>query len=100
MWHSDMEVIGTGSKAFHDKMQEPRETDTYRTADTAERDALTQQMFNQSALLVRNATVFGRGHKLALARFALMILFAVASMAIFLVPVRATRWARVSHNHS
>jgi hypothetical protein len=33
-------------------------------------------------------------------RFALMILFAGASMAIFLVSVRLTLWARIYHDHS
>jgi hypothetical protein len=59
-----------------------------------------QQVFNHGALLVRNATVFGSGHKLALARCTLMVLFAMASMAMFFVPVRSTRWARVSDGHS
>ena len=47
----------------------------------------TQQVFNHSALRFRNEVVFGRGPKLALAGFTLMILFAVAGMAIFLVPL-------------
>jgi hypothetical protein len=41
---------------------------------------------NEGAPLVRNATVFGRGYKLAVARFTLMILLPMASMAIFLIP--------------
>jgi hypothetical protein len=56
-------------------------------------------MFNQCALLVSNAAVFGHGHKLASTRFALMILLASVGMAIFLVPVRLTLWARISHDH-
>jgi hypothetical protein len=95
-----MQVIGTRRKAFHHKVQKPRETDTYRTTDPAQRDALAQQVFNQRALLVRNDVVFGAGHKLASTRFALMILFAGASMAIFLVLVRLTLWARIYHEHS
>ena len=70
------------------------------TADPAQRDALAQQVLNQRALLVRNNVVFGAGHKLASTRFALMILFAGARMAIFLVLVRLTLWAGISHNHS
>jgi len=87
MWNADMEVIRTGSKALHHKVQQPRETDTHGAADSAERDALTQQVFNHGALLIRNATVVGRGNKLALAGFTLTILFAMAGMAIFLVPL-------------
>src|SRR5437870_11913006 len=64
-----MEVIGTGRKACHQKVQQPRQTDTHGAADAAERDALTQQMFNHGALLIRNVTVSGRGNKPALAGF-------------------------------
>src|ERR671914_1703316 len=95
-----MEVLGTRRKAFHHKVQQPRKTDTYRTTDPAQRDALAQQVFNQRALLVRYDVVFGAGHKLASTRFALMILFAAAGMAIFLVVVRLTLWALISHDHS
>jgi hypothetical protein len=56
-------------------------------------------VFDHSALLVGNATVFGRGDKLALARFTLMILFAMTGVAIFLVPGGSTCWARVSDDH-
>jgi hypothetical protein len=95
-----MQVIGTRRTAFHHQVQKPRETDTYRTTDPAPRDALAQQVFNQRALLVRNDVVFGAGHKLASTRFALMILFAGASMAIFLVLVRLTLGARIYHDQS
>jgi hypothetical protein len=44
-------------------------------------------VFNQRALLVSNEGVFGRGNKLAVARFTLVNLFAIAGMAIFLIPV-------------
>jgi hypothetical protein len=64
-----MEVIGTRRKAFHHKVQQPQETDTYRTTDPARRDALAQQVFTQRALLVSNDVVFRAGHKLASARF-------------------------------
>ena len=95
-----MEVIGTGPKALHHTMEGPGEADAHRTADTTQRDALAQQVFNHGALLVCTTTVFGRGHKLALARLTLMIVFAMAGMAIFLVPVGSTRWARVSDDYS
>jgi hypothetical protein len=95
-----MEVIGTRRKAFHHKVQQPRETDAHGPTDPAQRDALAQQVFNQRALLIRNDMAFGAGHKLASTCFALMILFASASMAIFLVSVRLTLWARVYRDHS
>ena len=79
-----MEVIGTGGKAFHYKVQQPRQTDAHDTTEPTQRDALTQQAFNHSARRIQNEMVFGRGPKLVLAGFALMILLAVAGMAIFL----------------
>jgi hypothetical protein len=56
-------------------------------------------MFDLHTLLVCNASVEGVRGKLAAARFTLVILFAMPRMAIFLVPVRSTSWARVSDDH-
>ena len=81
-----MEVFGTGRKAFHHKVQEPRETDTHGTADPAQRDALPQQVFYPRAPLIRNEAVIGRGTQLAFARFARMMLLPMAGMTMFLVP--------------
>ena len=81
-----MKVLGTGRKAFHHKVQEPRKTDTHGPADPAQRDAFPQQMFHPRTPLIRNEAVVGGGTKLAFARFALMILLPMAGMAIFLVP--------------
>jgi hypothetical protein len=100
MWDPDMQVIGTGGKAFHDKAQQPRQTHAHCTTDPTQRDTLTQQVFNQGTLLVCNDAVFGSGYKLALARFTLMILFAIAAMAFFLVPIRSTLGARVPDDRS
>jgi hypothetical protein len=57
------------------------------------------QMLNQGALRVQNETAFGRGTTLAVACFTLMLLFAMAGMATFLVRIRSTRWARISDEH-
>ena len=81
-----MEILGTGRKAFHHKVQEPRETHADGTADPAQRETLAEQVFNLPALLGRNAPVLAIRRELAAARFALMILLPMASMAIFLVP--------------
>jgi len=82
-----MEVIGAGGKAFHQKMQEPGETDAHGTTDPAEREALAQQLFDPQALLRRNAPVEGVRGQLAAARCTLMILLPMAGMTIFLVSV-------------
>ena len=94
-----MQVIGTGHEAFHEKVQEPRETDAHGTADTAERDALTQQLFDPPALLGRNAPIHGISRELAATCFTLVILLPMAGMAILLVSVRSTGWTRVSDDH-
>jgi hypothetical protein len=78
---------------------EPRETDTHGTAETAERETLTSQLSDPLALLGRNAPVEGVRRTLAVARFTLMILLPMTGMTIFLVPMRSTRWARVSDDH-
>src|SRR6266403_1759368 len=52
-------VFGTRRKAFHHKVQQPRETDAHGPTDPAQGDALAQQVFNQRALLIRNDMAFG-----------------------------------------
>ena len=94
-----MHVIRTGGKAFHHKVQQPRQTDAHRPADTAERDTLTQQMCNQGALLVRNDAVFGSGNKLAVTSFTLMILFAMAGRSRVLTPEEFQRMLNVSPDY-
>ncbi len=52
-----MQMIGAGREAFHQKVQEPRETDAHGTAEPTECDALAQQLFDPPALLGRNTPV-------------------------------------------
>ena len=77
-------MIGTGRKALDHKVQEPCKTDAHRPTNPAERDALTQQVLDQRALLMQNAAVSGVGYKLASACLALMILFTAVNMAVLL----------------
>src|SRR5215467_7532481 len=81
-----MSMIGAGGKAFHHEVQEPRQADAYRTANPAQGEALTQQVRHLRTSLGRNEQVGGASAKLALAIFTQMILFAMTSMAVFLVP--------------
>jgi hypothetical protein len=94
-----MQVIGTRRETFHQKVQQPGETHPNGTADPTEGDALAQQLLDPQALLGRNASVKGVRRKLAMARFTLMVLFAMAGMAIFLVSVRSTRGAYIADTH-
>jgi hypothetical protein len=50
-------------------------------------------------MFLGNHAVFGEQDKLAMTGLALMVLFTVVYMAIFLKLARATSWARVSHGH-
>ena len=79
-------MIGTGGKTFHHEVQQPRQADAHRAANPAQGDALAQQVFNLHTALGSNEAVCGASAKLVLAIFAQMILFAMAGMAIFLVP--------------
>jgi hypothetical protein len=62
-------------------------------------DVIVNQ-FNQRAPLVSHDRVFGSGNELVSVPFTVMILFAMAGMTIFLVPVRSTRWACASDDLS
>ena len=79
-------MIGAACKAFHHEVQQSRQADAYRTANPAQGEALAQQVFNLRTALGSNEAVGSASAKLALAIFAQMILFAMAGMAIFLVP--------------
>jgi len=67
-------------------VQQPRQADAHRAANPAQGEALAQQVFNLRTALGSNEALCSTGAKLALAIFAQMILFAMAGMAIFLVP--------------
>ena len=79
-------MIRAAGKAFHHEVQQPRQADTHRAANPAQGEALAQQVGNLRTALGRNEKVCGASAKLALAIFTQMILFAMAGMAIFLVP--------------
>ena len=98
-WALGMQFIGAGRKAFHQKMQELRETDADGTADPTEGDALTQQLFDASTLGRRNTPFQGIRRKLAATCFTLVILLPMTGMTILLVPVRSTGWACISDDH-
>ena len=90
-----MQVIRTGRKAFNHTVQKPRQTDAHGTADPAKRETLAQQLCDPLTLRGRNTPVRGVSRELATARFTLVILLPMASMAIFLAPMRSTRGAGI-----
>jgi hypothetical protein len=68
-------MSGAACKTFHHEVQQPRQADAHRAANPAQGEALSS-----------NEKVVGACAKLALAIFTQMVLFAMASVAIFLVP--------------
>jgi hypothetical protein len=87
-----MSMIGTGGKAFHHEVPQPRQADAHRAANPAQGEALAQQVGNLRPALGSNEAVCDASAQLVLALFAQMILLAMAGMAIFLVPGGSARW--------
>jgi hypothetical protein len=81
-----MSMIGTGGKTFHHAVQQPRQADAPRAANPAQGEALAQQVCHLRTALGSNEAVGSASAQLALTIFAQMMLFAMAGMAIFLVP--------------
>jgi len=79
-------MLGAAGKAFHHEVQQPRQADAHRPANPAQGEAFTQQVGDLRTALGSNEAVCSASATLALAIFAQMILFAMAGMAIFLVP--------------
>ena len=79
-------MIGAAGKACHHAVQQPRQADTHGAANPAQGEALAQQLGNLRTALGSNEVVGGASAQLALALCAQMVLFAMAGMAIFLVP--------------
>jgi hypothetical protein len=79
-------MIGARCKAFHHEVQQPRQADAHRAAHATQGEALAQQVFNIRASLGSNEALCGASAQLAFALFTQMMLFAMAGMAIVLVP--------------
>jgi hypothetical protein len=94
-----MEMIRQGLEALDQETQEPLECDTHRTTDAAQRDPLYQQVFDECSYVSRDEVLFEAVDKLTAAVMALMVLFAVVDVAIFLVLRRLTPWTHISDDH-
>ena len=73
--------------------------DSHRTANAAQRNPLYQQAFDQGSGVLRDEVLFEAVDKLTAAGMALMVLFAVVDVAIFLVLGRLTPWTYISDDH-
>ena len=78
-------MIRQGLKALDQKAQEPLECDTHRATNAAQRNPLHQQAFDERTLVLRDEVLLEAVDKLAATVVALMVLFAVVNVAIFLV---------------
>ena len=73
--------------------------DSHRTTDTAQRDPLHQQAFNQRSGVIGDERLRKAVDKLAPTGLASMVLFAVVNVTVFLVLGGLTPWADVSDDH-
>jgi hypothetical protein len=80
----DMKMVRQGLNALDQKAQEPLEPDTHNTADAPSRNPLHQQAVDQRSSVIRDADLFEAVDKRTAAVMALMVLFGVVDVAIFL----------------
>ena len=92
-------MIRQGLKALDQKTQEPLEGDTHRTTDAAQRDPLHQQAFDETTLVLRDEVLLEALDELASTVVAVMILFAVVNVTIFLILGGLAPWTHVSDDH-
>jgi hypothetical protein len=94
-----MQMIRQCLEALDQKPQEPLEGDAHRTTDAAQRNPLHQQAFDQTTLVVGDKILLEALDELPPTVVAVMILFAIVNVAIFLKLGGLTLWTDVSDNH-
>ena len=95
----DMQMVRQGCKALDEKAYKPLEGDTDRTTHTPQREPFEQQAFDEPTLVLRDEVLLAALDKLASTVVAVMILFAVVNVAIFLKLGGLTLWTDVSDDH-
>ena len=80
-----MPMIRQYLKTLNQKAQEPFEPDTHYATNASQRNPLQQQAFDESPSVVRDKILLQALDKLASTVAALMILFAVMNVSIFLI---------------
>jgi hypothetical protein len=93
-------MLRQGRKTGDDKTQELLESYPNDTANTPQGDPLAQQSLDQRSGLLRDAVLLRGLHKLAWARLALMLLFAIMRTAILLEAGGSTGGAGVPDDQS
>ena len=80
-----MSMIRKGLETGDDKSQEPLEPDLDCTANAAKRETFQQQALNKITRFIRDEVLLEAIDKLTATIFALMVLFTIVNMAIFLI---------------
>jgi hypothetical protein len=89
-------MIGQGVITVDEKAQQPLEFHAHGATNAAQRKAPQQQAFDQRSCVIRDEVLFEALDKLTSTVLALMVLFAVVNMPVFLILGRLTpRWLMV-----
>ena len=95
-----MKMIRQGLEALDQETQEPLEFDTHGTTNAVQRQALQQQALDQSSGVIRDEVLLQALDKLTATVLALMVLFAVVNVTIFLVFGGLTARTHILDEHS
>jgi hypothetical protein len=96
----DMPRIRQGLNTVDDEASEPRESYPYGTAKAPPGEPFAQHTLEQPSCLTRDEVWLRVLHRLAWARLALMLLFAMMGTAVLLAAGGATGGAGVSADQS
>jgi hypothetical protein len=94
-----MEMIRQCLNALDEKTQPPFELDPHGAAEASSRNPLHQQPFDKTTLVIRDEVLLEALDELAPTVAALMVLFAVVKVAIFLVLWGLTLRTHISDDH-
>ena len=86
-------------KALDQKTQEPLEGNPHRATDAAQRYPLHQQAFDERPLVLRDKVLFEALDELASTVVAVMILFPVVNVPVFLILGGLALWTHISDDH-
>ena len=95
----NMQMIRPGLKALYEQPQELLEGDTHRATDASQRETFQQQAFDEQTLVLRDEVLCKTVDTLPSAVVAVMMLFAIVHVPVFLVLGGLTRWTDVSDDH-
>ena len=95
-----MQMVRQCIKACHEKAQQPLESHLSRTANPAKRDTFQQQALNEITRCIRDQVLLAAVDKVTATILALVVLFAVVDVAIFLIFGRLATRTDLSDDHT